>query len=280
MTSTLRRIEALDLGIEPPTSAVLGITPELIWVAPTDLWVDPTYQRDTTMRSRKLLKKIVKQFSWSKMKPPIGTRAESGQIHLIDGQHTAIAAASCRIARIPVFLVAAGPVHERAQSFVAHNTDRTTVAPLAVYKALVAAKDPDALVCEAVLQKAGVTFRVLNQVVETKIGDTGAFGAVQALVKDQGPMRARIVLETLVRGECAPIASAHIQAAKHLLWLEDPRITPDALAAAILAEDAEDGLRRAQITARHRKTQTWRMLAELWTRRIHGRDKAKANAAA
>lgn len=277
MTSPLRRIHALDLPdvVRPD----LGETPELIWVEPTSLWVDPTYQRDLSNNSRKLLKKIVKEFSWNRMKPPVATRAESGEIHLIDGQHTAIAAATLKLPKIPVFLVAAGALHERARSFVAHNTDRTTVSPLAVYRALLAAKDPEAMTCEAVLQKAGVTFRILNQVVETRIGDTGAVGAVQALVKDQGPMRARIVLETLVKGECVPISTAHIKAANHMLWLEDPRITADTLWPAILAE-GEEALRRAQITARHRKTQTWRMLAELWTRRIHGRDKAKADAAA
>jgi len=267
VTSTLRRIEPLDLPFAIPE---LGETPELVWVAPTDLWVDPTYQRDLTARSRNLLKKIVKTFAWAKLKPPVGTRAEDGKIHLIDGQHTAIAAATCRLARIPVFVVAAGAVHERARSFVAHNTDRTTVAPLAVYRALVAAQDPDAMVCEAVLAKAGVTFRVLNQAVEINIGDTGAFSAVQGLVKDQGPMRARVVLETLVKAECAPITAAHLKAANHLLWMEDPRITPDTLWPAILAE-GEEGVKRAQILAKHRKTQSWRVLVEMWTRRIHGK---------
>jgi hypothetical protein len=270
--SQLRRIAPLDLPdlVKPD----LGERPELVWVAPTDLWVDGTYQRDVNARTIKLLRRVVKQFSWNRMKPPIGARSY-GRIHLIDGQHTAIAAATLGIDRIPVFVVAAEALQERARSFVAHNTDRVTVQPLAVYKALLAAGDPEAMVCQAVIEKAGVKFRTLNQVVETRLGDTGAFAAVQSLVKDQGPMRARIVLETLIKGECIPITAHQIRAANHLLWLNDPRITPETLGP-VIALDGEEGVRSAQVRAKQMRTQVWRVLAERWTRRVHGKSQAAA----
>jgi hypothetical protein len=266
--SSLRRIEPLvipDLAMPD-----LGALPELVWVAPTDLWVDGTYQRDVSDRSRKLLKKVAGQFSWNKMKPPIGARTD-GVIHLIDGQHTAIAAATLKIPLIPVFIVAAEALQERARSFVAHNTDRVTVAPLAVYRALVASGDPDALVCEAVVRKVGIRFRAINQLSELKLGDTGAFGAVQGLVKTHGPLRARVVLETLVAGERAPITAHEIKAALQLLWLNDKRLSPEALASAIRI-DGDEGLMAAHARAKQIRSSVWRVLIERWSRRVY--DKA------
>jgi hypothetical protein len=260
----LRRIQPLVLpDLVAPD---LGPAPELVWVAPTDLYVDPTYQRDVSERSNKLLKKIVKGFAWNRMKPPIGARS-GVQIHLIDGQHTAIAAATLKIPLIPVFVVAADALAERAQSFVAHNTDRVTVAPLQVYRALLAAGDPDALVCEAVVQKAGIRFKTLNQVTEIEVGDCGAFGAVQALVKTHGPMRARVVLDTLVKAERAPVTAHEIKAALQLLWLNAQRIAPELLSEVIRAE-GDEGFNAAYIRSRMVKQPVWRVLMERWRRRI------------
>jgi hypothetical protein len=263
---TLRRITALSFPdiVEPD----LGLKPELLWVAPTDLWVDPTYQRDLTVRSYKLLKRVLKQFSWNRMKPPIAARAEDGQIHLIDGQHTAIAAASLNIPAIPVFIVAAEALHERARSFVSHNTNRVAVQPLAVYKALVAAGDPEALVCEAVIKKAGVRFRVLNQSVAPKVGDCSSFSVVQNMVKTHGPMRTRIVLETLVQAERAPISGHDLRATVFLLWQEEPRIDPGALAEAIKL-DSDMGFLSAQMRAKQAHMVLWRALAERWRRKVN-----------
>lgn len=268
---TLRRISPLPLYdlVEPD----LGPKPELLWVAPTDLWVDPTYQREMSDRSHKLLKRVVKQFSWSRMKPPIGARAADGQIHLIDGQHTAIAAATLKIPAIPVFIVAAQALHERARSFVAHNTDRVAVQPMAVYKALVAAGDPEALVCDAVIRKAGVRFRVLNQVNDARVGDCSCFTLVQNMVKTHGPMRARVVLETLVKAELAPISGHDLRAAVFLLWQEEPRIDP-AVLAEVIRRDAETGLMSAQMRAKQAHMVLWRALAERWRRRAHAKEAA------
>ncbi len=267
----LRRIQPLPFpDIVTPD---LGERPELLWVAPTDLWVDPTYQRELGDRSRTLLKRVVKQFSWNRMKPPIGARAADGQIHLIDGQHTAIAAATLKIPAIPVFIVAAEALHERARSFVAHNTDRVAVQPLAVYRALVAAGDPEALVCEAVINKAGVRFRVLNQLSDPKVGDCSSFGAVQNLVKAHGPMRARVVLETLVKAERAPISGHDLRAVTFLLWQEVDRVDPDILAE-VIKRDGDAGLMSAQMRAKQAHMVTWRALAERWKRKVANAAKA------
>lgn len=263
--SKLRRIE--PLVIPDLVTPDLGEVPELVWVAPTDLWVDGAYQRDLTARSTKLLKKTIREFAWSRMKPPIGSRVD-GAVHLIDGQHTAIAAATLKIPAIPVFVVAAEALHQRARSFVAHNTDRVAVSPLAVYRALVAAGDPEAIVCDAVIKKAGVRFRALNQLVEVKVGDCSSFSAVQNLVKTHGPMRARMVLETLVKAERAPISGHDLRAVTQLLWLDADRVDPQILAD-VIRRDGENGMLAAQMRARQASMVIWRVLVERWRRKVN-----------
>lgn len=268
----LRRIEPMEFA----TSVRLDPGPEPVfaWVAPTDLWVDDTYQRELLQRSYRLISKIRTGFRWNKMKPPIAVR-EGDKLHLIDGQHTAIAAASLNIPKIPIFIVAAEAVAERAGSFVAHNSDRIKVAPFGIYKALLAAGDPEAVQCSVVCQRAGVRLRALSQHMTPEPGDCSALGAVQTMIKIHGPMRARIVLETLVKADRTPISADEIKAATRMLWINDPRVEPERLQAVIrVAGDA--GLTRAQSAAKVRKTSVWRVLVDDWGRAIDAKKTAAA----
>lgn len=72
---SLRPIKPLALPEGMIRQQDLGKKPELIWVAPTALLVDETYQRDLSKRSISLLKKVVENFRWNRMKPPIVVRA-------------------------------------------------------------------------------------------------------------------------------------------------------------------------------------------------------------
>lgn len=76
---------------------------------------------------------------------------------MIDGQHTAIAAASHPdIALIPVMVVEAVDQAERAGAFIGHNRDRLNITPMQMHYAAVAAGDEDALTVEQVCARAGV----------------------------------------------------------------------------------------------------------------------------
>jgi hypothetical protein len=99
---------------------------QLKWLAPTDLLVDATYQRDLSERSMRLIRKMIENFSWNRMKPPIVVQVGPASLHIVDGQHTAIVAASIGIPQIPVFVVKAEGLDERARAFVGHNTDRVS----------------------------------------------------------------------------------------------------------------------------------------------------------
>lgn len=257
----LRQIRPIAISDLRPLD--LGARPVMEWHPPTELWVDDTYQRNMTRQSQALVVKVARGFRWNRMKPVVVVRTVEGQLHVIDGQHTAIAAASAGIDSIPVFIVGASEMSERARAFVDHNRDRTRVTSFTIYKALLAAGDPETVCCESVLRRAGARLRHLNQTVEANPGDTSAIGQVTSLVKVHGPMRARVVLETLVQADRVPITADEIKAATQLLWIDDKRVAPEQLIPVIQAL-GDDGLRTAQANARTQRTQVWRVLVQHW----------------
>lgn len=97
------------------------------WVDPATLLVDEGYQRDSSERSLKLVRKIVAGWDWAKFKAPCAVMTDAG-LELIDGQHTAIAAATHPgVEKIPVMIVDVDQRAERAAAFIGHNKDRVAV---------------------------------------------------------------------------------------------------------------------------------------------------------
>lgn len=235
MSEKLRRILPMpglaDGGIPSPE---LGLRPELRWVPPGSLMVDEAYQRDLTVRSKRLIKKLIHEFAWRKMKPPIVVDTESG-LHCVDGQHTAIAATTLRIPEIPVFVVGAATLRDRAEAFVAHNKDRIAMTAMDIYRAKIAAGDADALDVANVCRRAGVDLRLINPQSKIMIGETASVGTIQRLVKRQGVVKSRMVLEALVQGGRAPIGAAEIDATEAAMLLVRPETTVPEMAAAIRA---------------------------------------------
>jgi hypothetical protein len=264
MTS-LRQIQPIDFP-DVMVAVVNGKRPVLRWVAPTDLWVDDTYQRDLSRKSMLLIKGMVQGFAWNRMKPPIVVD-DGGKLHVIDGQHTAIAAATIGLDEIPIFVVDAPALDERARAFVGHNTDRITVTPIAIYYAMRAAGDPDALDVERVCKRAGVTVREINQSSSIAAGDTKAIGLIRSLIKKRGVIKARKVLECLVKAGMKPISGAAITAAENIICIERPDVDLDMLAAIIRA-DGDNGIARARAKAAADRSPIWRALVARWTKRI------------
>lgn len=263
MTS-LRRIAPIPYpGLVTPD---LGERPAIEWVAPTDLYVDGTYQRDLSKRSMQLITKMLGQFAWNRMKLPIVVRT-GGKLHVIDGQHTAIVAATLKISEIPIFIVRAENLDERARAFVGHNTDRITVAPLDIYRALVASGDPEAVTVEQVCQRAKIRMRQINQSTTVAEGDTMAVGTVRNLVKRRGALLARQVLEVLVKAKRMPITAPEIVAVDHVVCEIHRGIDLERLAR-IIRIDGDSGLMGAQSHAKIAKMPVWRALIERWRGRI------------
>lgn len=258
----LRAIEPLPYpeGIaRSPTN--LGQKPELRWVSPTSILVDEGYQRDLGKRSYSLIRGMMQNFAWRKMKPPIVVEVGAG-LHCVDGQHTAIAAASIGVPLIPVFIVGGATLGERADSFVAHNRDRIVMSPLDVYRARVAAGDPVAVDTAAVCKRAGIRIRQTNQFGKIMPGDTNSVGAIQRLVGRRGPLKARMILEAFVTPGRGPIGPAEMDAAEALMIVSRPTTTTEQLARVIRAIGDRGVIESKMIAASERKPQKHVLLAK------------------
>lgn len=260
----MRPIKPLALPETRPAE-ILTSPPELRHVSPGALHVDESYQRGLSERSLRLIRKIVAEWDWRAFKPPVTVEGEHG-LEVIDGQHTAIAAASHGgIVEIPVLVVVAEQVESRADAFVRHNRDRIQVTPVQLHNAMVAAGDEDALTVKQVCERAGV--RILKHpppMGRFKIGDTLAIVAVRALVNRRYAAGARQVLEICVKGGCAPVSAGMIRAVEHLLFSEEYRgeISAEKITL-ILSSMQSDIEAEAKRFAAERKMQQWRALASV-----------------
>jgi len=253
---TLRRIEPLRAyrqdEIETYKQQDTGKVPEFRWVCPTDIYVDETYQRKLRKRSLLLIDSIIKRFSWRRLKPPIVVALEDGTLHCIDGQHTAIAAATLQLNKIPVVVVEADTVELRADAFVGHNRDRVIMEPIDIYKGLLKANDPDAMDIHNVCTRAGVRIHQVQMRGVTRVGDCAAIRVIGHLIKRHSPMKARRVLEALVKAGRAPIQRVEIDAVEAMMLVKCPQLDPDQMAK-IIRRVGEDGLVYSRVKAASEK---------------------------
>ena len=214
----MRRVEPLDLA-HIGRAAIANAPPRFETLAPQDLWIDERYQRELSDRSVRLISKMVARWDWARFRPPVGCFVE-GAVHLIDGQHTAIAAATHGgIAAIPIGIVEAASLSDRARAFVGLNRDRIQVTVAQVYFAELAAGYDEAATVAQVCARAGVTLlKYPPAMARFKPGDTLAISTIRKLIDRRGAMAARVVLETLAKARCAPVAADLIRAAEELLY--------------------------------------------------------------
>lgn len=266
--TTLRAIEPIStkgLTLAP----IPDQPPKIVWVGPRELVVDGTYQRELSERSRKVLIRAIEGFSWARFKLPIAVKAD-GALHLIDGQHSAIAAATREIAKIPVCVVTADTLDDRARAFVGHNRDRTPVSPIDIYRALLTSGDLDAQDVDRVCRRAGIRIRNLSPSSAIAEGDTSAVGVVRRLVKNRGVRKARQTLEVLVKAHRAPVTGADILASE-AIFCGATALRPDADPAAlakVIEADGDEGPEAARIAAKRVRMPFYQALAQRWLRRL------------
>src|SRR6476661_3209145 len=105
----------------------VGPRPKIMSMNPADLSIDASYQRDISRRSLKLIQKLVKEWDWRRYNVPVVTKVGNSW-HIIDGQHTAIAAVTHGgIGEIDVLVVEADESEDRARAFIGHNKDRVPI---------------------------------------------------------------------------------------------------------------------------------------------------------
>lgn len=246
-------------------------------VDPCSLLVDEGYQRDSSERSLKLVRKIVAGWDWAKFKAPVAVMTDAG-LELIDGQHTAIAAATHpEIETIPVMIVDVAKRAERAAAFIGHNKDRVAVTTAQLHVAAIAAGDAEAVAIEAVCTAAGVrTLRAPSK--EPQPAETMAISAVGAVIRGREEVGAIRVLKVAVDAKLAPLTQIEIKAIDLLLYGSDyqGQISDAALVATISTMGRKAYSEANVFRAAHPTTPLWKALAITWfkARRTSGKTQA------
>jgi len=284
MQDNVRPIAPVSIAGLTPQSPPTGM-PIFELVNPVDLFVDPAYQRNISEKGTRQIRRIIEGFDWVKFKPPICAYAEcDGQtiLKVLDGQHTAIAAASNpHIDKIPVMIVEAESTIAQAKAFIGQNTDRLGVTTLQLHQAALAAADEDAQTLELVCSRAGIkVLKTTNAYTGTGSRQTIAIKQIEALIGRRGPKLAREILEVLASAERGPLTAPQIKAVELLLTDEEycDKITPEDLTDAIvdLLFTAED---EAKLFAATHKVPFWRALGITWFRKCKKRRQVSKQAA-
>ena len=263
---SIRQVEALALPDLVRADTGDQVTPIFRVVAPSDCWIEEKYQREISGRSVRLIAKIVANWNWRAFKPPVAVEVE-GRLELIDGQHTAIAAATHGgIDAIPVMIVEAEQLEERASAFVQLNRDRLNVTGSQLHHALAAAGDEAAVKLNRVCAAAGVSV-LKNPPAFSKwqSATTIAIKAIQGVIGRRGEAGAERVLSICARAALAPISMDYLRAVEHLLFAPEYRDDMDGdkvlqvlLWQAGAGGPLEDEARRYAV---ERKLPMWRALA-------------------
>lgn len=231
MTDAIRAIRPVEPN-DGWRRAKVGERPATMVVKPSELSVDAAYQRDLSPKSIKLIRKLVEEWDWRKYKVPVVTRV-GDQWHVIDGQHTAIAAVTHGgIDELEVLVVDAGDRRDRAGAFIGHNKDRVQITNSQLFFAAAASGDEDALTALQICERAGAAIlRNPSPGRPFRPGELIAIAALVQLVKRRSAVKARVVIELLVRIKAAPITADLIKAVD--LVLHDKNygdVDPDDLA--------------------------------------------------
>jgi hypothetical protein len=153
----------------------------------------------------------------------------------VDGQHTAIAAATLgSIETLPCLVLDAATRAERSAAFVGINRDRVSLTAYALYRARLIAGDPEAVMVNNALVAAGATLHESIRQKETY--PPGALACVSTLlqiVRWNGEALLTRVLKVACEAGLSPVPSALIRALAELMRARGPS---DAQLAAAIAE--------------------------------------------
>ncbi|MFJ6323839.1 MULTISPECIES: hypothetical protein [unclassified Rhizobium] len=276
MQDNIRPVAPVSLAGLTPQMPPTGM-PIFEFVRPTDLLIDPAYQRNVSEKGLRQIRRMIEGFDWTKFKPPICAYSEydgTTVLKVLDGQHTAIAAASNPFVElIPVMIVEAEDTIAQAKAFIGQNTDRLGVTNLQMHQAALAAADEDAQTLELVCHRANVkVLKTTNAYTGDGCRQTIAIKQIENMISRRGAQRSREILEVLANAERGPLTAPQIKAVEMLL--SDPeyceKITGEDLTDAIveLLTTAEEEAKLLGVT---HKIPFWRALAITWFRKCKKR---------
>lgn len=187
-----------------------GPVPEVKFLSPEQLVINEEYQRDLSGTSILQIKKMATNFDWRSYKAiTVAPTDEPGIYEVVDGQHTAIAAATNgNVPFLPAILMDAKTLEDKAGGFLGINRNRIALTPAAIYAAEVAAKDELAVCVEEALQETGAVILPLPKPKgKWKVGETIAIGAMKEIVRQYDQKRLVRVINILMEAQAAPITA-------------------------------------------------------------------------
>jgi hypothetical protein len=246
--SEYRKIVSIE-GVGPCDDP--GRAPEIIYPTLDQLVVNEEYQRGLSKASYRQIKRMAREWDWSSFKAPNIAKTDDPKVfEVIDGQHTAIAAASNgNIVIIPCLLVPAESLKQKAKSFLGINMAKIGLTSAAIYNAKLAAGDEVATTVQVALNAANCRLlAVPPQSGKYLIGDTMAVGTMGQIAKQKGGTRLKRLLTISKEAGGAPIPSMLLKA----LDLALPRDCDPAIAARVTQVLGGQGIGRLEIIARSR----------------------------
>ncbi|MBX8803148.1 ParB N-terminal domain-containing protein [Ochrobactrum sp. MR28] len=160
----------------------IGPKPQADWISVDLIDIDHNYQRDIDERR---VRKLLRDFHWSKFGSVILVAKEDGRYNCTDGQHRLEAARQHPlISSVPAVINPVADTQSEAISFLAINRDRKAVSTVEQYWAGLQAGDPeftrlkailDATGCE-VAQAAGIVKPHITNSVSTLIRAIKSYG--------------------------------------------------------------------------------------------------------
>lgn len=181
----------------------LGRMPVLQFCAPTELRIDPGYQRDISSgTSQTLIRRIAQHWNWDLCQPLVVARRRdlTERLFVIDGQHR-LEAARLRgdIPQLPCVVVEYASQADEAASFVHLNQQRRPLTKLDVFKAAVASEDPEACALVAAMSEAGLSIAPHANYTAWKPGMLSNIGGIEASWRANGEQATQYALVVLAR---------------------------------------------------------------------------------
>jgi hypothetical protein len=216
--------------------------PKIAWLALDQLVIDENYQRSLSGQSNKLIRRLVENWDWNCFKPLSVAAVGDGRYEIIDGQHTAIAAATHgAVETLPCLVLDATTLAQRSAAFVGINRDRLALTPFALYRARLAAEDPEAVAVDAALVSAGAALvESIRYDVEYPPGTVACIGTLLQVVRRGGKARLARLLRLCMAADISPIPSGVLKGLEEIVRAPSP--PDDARLSSVLSDLGGDTL--------------------------------------
>lgn len=267
----LVRIEPIT-GLDIVPNKVRSKSPDPITIRPEECYVDREYQRSLSRSSMRLIHKIVTDWDWTKFKAPIVTKDEQGRYLIIDGQHTAIAAATHPdIDKIPALFVPLTDVADQAKSFIGHNTARIPVSSLDLYHARITAGEELVVQANKILNENGITVvrSLQGRNHQWLANQTMATSTILKILDKHGLPKFVPVVEFIQQCAFSPISADHWRFVEGLLAIPstDQPYTPSMMLEVIKATHQQDAINEASKIAASMEVPKWQGLLVFYKNR-------------